>query len=167
MEHPMDGLLRISILISFSLVIASCCVAADTHATRNEGVLEGTWQASVSDSQLLVLTIENSRIELTAEINGTKEPSWTGKMSISKDSPKQHMDLIELSCGEKKLPDNKCLFRLRGDTLLIIGGGPNKRPSRFDSGPGSDPKTLVFFRVDSAKEQSVPSDVSKPPVVPQ
>ena len=144
----MQGLLRLLLFTSIALVIACCSFAANKRETPNDGVLDGTWRADVSESQLLILSIEKSKLELTAVSDGKKQPSWIGKMSITKDLPNQNMDWVELHCGGMKLPDNRCLFRLRGDTLLVIGGGPNQRPTRFDSGPGSDPKTLVFFRID-------------------
>ena len=81
-------------------------------------------------------------------------PKWVGKLSISKDEPKQHMDWVELRAGNTKLPDNKCLFQLCGDVLLVIGGGPNQRPTRFYSGSGGDPKTLVFLRIMPDKEKA-------------
>ena len=160
----MQGLLRLLLFTSIALVLACCNFAADNRESPNEGVLNGTWRADVSDSQMIILSIQNSKIEMTAVSGGKKLPSWTGKMSISKDSPNQHMDWVELQSGSTKLPDNKCLFRLRGDTLLVIGGGPNQRPTRFDSGPGNDPKTLVFLRIDQKIEEAEPSDAPKSPV---
>ena len=107
---------------------------------------------------MIILSIRDSKIEMSAVSGGKELPSWTGKLNISKDSPNQHMDWVELESGNTKLPDNKCLFRLRGDVLLVIGGGPNQRPTRFYSGAGSDPRTLVFLRIDPKKEEAEPSD---------
>ena len=39
-------------------------------------------------------------------------------------------------------------------TILVIGGGPNQRPTRFYSGSGGDPKTLVFQRITPEKEKA-------------
>ncbi len=38
--------------------------------------------------------------------------------------------------------------------IAVIGGGPNQRPTRFFSGSGDDPKTLVFIRVTTKKNES-------------
>lgn len=66
---------------------------------------------------------------------------------LTADRPKEFMDWTELRSETTKFPDNQCLYRLRGDTLVIIGGGPDQRPARFFSGPGAEPKALMFTRV--------------------
>ena len=149
----MHGLLRLLPFISIALVLSCSNFAfADNREPTTDSVLDGKWRADVSGSQMIVLTISGTKIEMSAVSGGKKLPSQTGKLNISKDSPNQHMDWVELESGNTKLPDNKCLFRLRGDVLLVIGGGPNHRPTRFYSGPGSDPRTLVFVRIDPKEE---------------
>ena len=63
-------------------------------------------------------------IEMSAVAGEKRLPVWVGKLTNSKDEPNQHMDWVELRSGNTKLPDNKCLYRLRDDVLLVIGGGP-------------------------------------------
>ena len=97
---------------------------ADDRKPTTENTLDGNWRADVSDSQSIILSIKDSRIEMAA-VSGEKQlPRWVGKLNISKDEPNQHMDWVELRSGNTKLPDNKCLYRLRDDVLLVIGGGP-------------------------------------------
>ena len=160
----MQGLLRLVPFISIALVLSCSNFAfADNREPPTDSVLNGKWRADVSGSQMIVLTISGTKIEMSALSEGKKLPSWTGKFIIS--SPNQHMDWVELESGNTKLPDNKCLFRLSGDVLLVIGGGPNQRPTRFYSGPGTDPKTLVFLRVNKNNEEAVPSDAPSPPAL--
>ena len=139
---------------SVILVLVFHTIAVANNQERNaEDALDGNWRADVTDSQAIILSIKRTDIEMTA-IDGEKRlPVWVGKLSISKDEPNQHMDWVELRSGNSKLPDNKCLYRLRGDVLLVIGGGPIQRPSTFFSGSGGDPKTLVFIRVIPEKEE--------------
>ena len=152
----MHGLTPVFRFTSIVLVLAfpAFALADDRQPTTTENTLDGTWRADVSDSQLIILSIKGSRIEMSAVAGEKQLPRWIGKLNISKDEPNQYMDWVELRSGDTKLPDNKCLFQLRGDVLLVIGGGPNQRPTRFFSGPGGDPKTLVFLRITTKKEKS-------------
>ena len=50
------------------------------------------------------------------------------------------------SCVIVILSDNKCLYRCIGDTLLLIGDGPDSRPTKFLSGAGQAHRTIVFTR---------------------
>ena len=138
------------------IVLALACQAfalAEDTKPFTEYTLEGSWRADVSISQTIILSIQVTRIEMSAVAGEKHLPKWVGKLNISKDEPKQHMDWVELRAGNTKLPDNKCLFQLCGDVLLVIGGGPNQRPTRFLSGPGGDPKTLVFLRITPDKDK--------------
>lgn len=148
-----EGLPPVCRLTSFVLVIAFHAFAlAEDRKTTTASTLDGTWRADVSQSQSINLSIKDSRIEMTAFAGEKQLPRWVGKLSISQDEPDQHMDWVELRSGNTKLPDNKCLFQLHGDVLLVIGGGPNQRPTRFFSGAGDDPKTLIFIRVTAKKK---------------
>ena len=149
----MQGLLRLLPFISIALVLSCSNFAfADNREPPTDSVLDGKWRADVSGSQMIVLTISGTKIEMSALSEGKKLPSWTGKLIIS--LPNQHMDWVELRSENTKLPDNKCLFRLRDDVLLVIGGGPNQRPTKFFSGSGGDPKTLVFIRTAPKKKDA-------------
>ena len=151
----MHGLLPLFRFTTMFLVIACHAVAlADDRETTVRDTLDGTWQADVSESQLIILSIKGSNIEMSAVAGEKRLPVWVGKLNISKDQPNQHMDWVELRSENTKLPDNKCLFRLRDDVLLVIGGGPNQRPTKFFSGSGGDPKTLVFIRTAPKKKDA-------------
>lgn len=145
------------VLLSLIVVGLACRIpafATDAHAPPKLPplvTLNGTWRADVSDSQAVVLKINDNRIEMTAIIEDRAGLMWSGRLRISPAKPNRHMDWVELKSGNSKLPDNKCLYRLRGDTLLVIGGGPDQRPTRFLSGAGTSPKTLVFIR-DTARQ---------------
>ena len=67
----MQSLLRLTLFTSIALVLACYIFAAGTKELPIEGVLDGTWRADVSDSQLLILSIENSKIEMTKGSKGT------------------------------------------------------------------------------------------------
>lgn len=134
-----------SLLVAFLLSCVSFVLANDCEP-KDDQALDGTWQVDVSETQAIQLSIRGADIAMTAVVGEERLPIWVGKLRRSNDELHQHMDWIELRSGDARLPDNKCLFRLRGDVLLVIGGGPDKRPTKFLSGPGSDPKTLVFIR---------------------
>lgn len=149
----MHGLLRCFRFTSMFLVFACHSVAlSDDQEPTTEQKLDGTWQADVSDTQTIFLSIKGTDLEMSAVASEKRLPVWVGKLRISKDEPTQHMDWVELRSGNTKLPDNKCLYRLRDDVLLVIGGGPIQRPLKFFSSSGSDPKTLVFIRTTPEKE---------------
>lgn len=149
---------------SIVLILSFCAISlADDKMLTADEALDGTWRADVSNSQTIIVSIKNSRIEMSAVSEEKRLPIWVGKLNISKDEPNHHMDWVELRVGNTKLPDNKCLYQLRGDVLLVIGGGPNQRPTRFLSGPGSDPKTLVFLRMTPEKEKAEHSTVPELP----
>ena len=124
----MRGLLQLIRFTSMILVIAcNAVVLADGREVIAKNGLDGLWRADVSDTQTILLSIIGTDIEMTAVAGEKRLPSWIGKLSISKDEPHQHMDWVELRSGTTKLPDNKCLYRLRDDMLLVIGGGPIQR----------------------------------------
>ncbi len=152
-DQLMHGLLRLFRFASMLVMLACHAVAlADDRGESAKDPLDGTWQADVSDTQAIFLKIKGTNIEMSAVTGEQRLPVWIGKLSISKDEPLQHMDWVELRSGNTKLPDNKCLYRLRDDVLLVIGGGPIQRPSKFFSSSGGDPKTLVFIRTMPEKE---------------
>ncbi len=148
--HGLPSFFRFAIIV---LVLACHTIAlASNQDDNSRDALEGTWQADVSDAKTIFLSIKGAHIEMSA-IDGEKRlPVWVGKLSFPKDEPNQHMDWVELRSGNTKLPDNKCLYRLRDDVLLVMGGGAIQRPSKFLSGSGGDPKTLVFIRITPGKE---------------
>ena len=115
--------------------------------------LRGTWRAEIADSQALLLEFQGEAVVMTVEAQGKFNPVWSGKFTVPAEDPDNHMDWIELKAGGRSIPDNKCLYRLIGDTLLVIGGGPGSRPTHFYSGPGSEPKTLVFARVQPVRKR--------------
>lgn len=140
--------------MSMVLVLACPTLAlADDREAKTEEALDGTWQADVSETQLIILSIKGSDIEMSAVNGEMRLPVWVGKLRVAEDEPNHHMDWFELRSENTKLPDNKCLFRLRDDVLLVIGGGPDKRPTKFLSGSGGDPKTLVFIRTTPKKNE--------------
>lgn len=138
------------------LFVPSSTSAADKP--QPNPALNGSWQADLSDSQSLLLRIEQDQIELKINIDGKQSLVWVGKIALSKEHPDKHMDWTNLKSGEASFPDNRCLFKLAENTLLVIGGGPTDRPTRFYSGPGSEPRTLVFLRVAPSKENSKPTN---------
>jgi hypothetical protein len=157
-EQIMHGSLAIFRFMSTVLVLACPTLAlADEREAKAQETLDGTWQVDVSDTQVFVLSIKGSDIELSTVTGEKLLPVWVGKLSVSGDERNQHMDWVQLRSGNTRLPDNKCLFRLRGDVLLVIGGGPNKRPTKFLSGSGSDPKTLVFIRTKPETKEAEPN----------
>lgn len=114
--------------------------------------LSGTWRADISDQYGLLLTIRNEAIEMSLDRNGAVTRLWSGRLVIPTEHSDRHMDWTGMRAGtdNRALEDNKCLYRLSGDTLLVIGGGVKERPTRFYSGPGEEPRTLVFTRIKTA-----------------
>jgi hypothetical protein len=156
-EHPMHGVMRVLRCTSIVLVLTIQTFAlADDRKRTDDDTLNGTWRADVTETQSILLSIKDSRIEMSAVAGENRVPIWVGKLIISEDEPRQHMDWVNLKSGDSRAPDNKCLFRLRGDVLLVIGGGPDQRPTHFYSGPGAEPKTLLFIRIDPENEEAKP-----------
>lgn len=137
-----------SVILLLTLVSRFAAGADVPNAEPNRS-LDGTWRADAAETLALELSIKDHRIEMAVLNAGNRLPGWVGRVEFSKDEPTRQMDWVELRAGETMLPDNKCLFELQGNLLLVIGGGPNQRPTRFFSGPGGEPKTLVFRRVEA------------------
>lgn len=106
--------------------------------------LAGTWRAELSDGRAMVLAFRGDAVSMAADAAGAVTPLWAGTARFPADG---HVDWVGLTAGGRPVPDNKCLYRVAGDTLLVIGGGPADRPTRFLTGPGPGPTTLVFTRV--------------------
>lgn len=125
-------------------------VASERAAGGAADRLAGAWRAELSDTQALVLHFQGATVEMQSEAEGKTSPIWKGKFVIPEEQSDRHMDWTELQAGGRALPDNQCLYRLSGETLLIIGGGPKNRPTRFYTGPGPEPRTLIFTRIKPA-----------------
>lgn len=121
--------------------------AAEPAPKPPNAALNGLWRAEISDSHAFLLRIEGAAIDMRVEAGPLQTTLWNGTLVVSEEHPDQHMDWTNLKSGTRVVADNRCLFRLAGDTLLVIGGGPKDRPKRFYTGPGSEPRTLVFSRV--------------------
>ena len=109
--------------------------------------LIGSWRADLSDNQAVLLEVRGTTVEMKVEKNATTTSVWVGKLSFPKENADRHFDWVEIKAGDRTLPDNKCLYKLSGEALLVIGGGPSERPTKFLSGPGDGARTLVFTRV--------------------
>ena len=136
------------------VLLVACCLQAESAAPDPRATAErlrGSWRAEISESQALLLKFERESVAMTVEAAGSATTVWMGKFVIPAEHADCHMDWVQLKRGGRAIPDNQCLFRLAGDTLLVIGGGPTKRPTHFFSGPGSEPKALIFMREGSAK----------------
>lgn len=110
--------------------------------------LEGSWEAHLSAKLSVVMEIEDENIKLYTIRDQKRSLAWTAKLVISKAVPTHHLDWRDRVSKNGPLPDNQCLYRLTGDTLLLIGGGPDRRPEKFLTGHGNEPKTMVFTRID-------------------
>ena len=94
------------------------------------------------------MTINGAQISVASRSAPQEEnPLWAGRLVISAEQPDKHLDWIERKSKSGALPNNQCLYRCIGDTLLLIGDGPDSRPTQFLSGAGKSPKTIVFTRV--------------------
>jgi hypothetical protein len=98
--------------------------------------LVGSWRADIADGQAVLLEVRGATVEMKVESNGAATSVWAGKLSFPKENADRHFDWVEIKAGDRALPDNKCLYKLSGDTLLVIGGGPSERPTKLLSGPG-------------------------------
>lgn len=108
--------------------------------------LEGKWEAHLSAKQMLVMEVADDSVKLDSISNGRRTSGWGGKLVVSNDAPDKHFDWKKRVSANGPLADNQCLYRLVGNTLLVIGGGPNRRPAKFLSGHGNEPKTIIFTR---------------------
>lgn len=127
---------------------------SDRSAEQSQRLLEGSWEAHMTASVSILMEIDGDQIKLFTVRDGQKSHSWNGKLAVSKSDPERHLDWKDRVSINGNLPDNQCLYRLLGDTLLIIGGGPDSRPDQFLSGHGNEPKTMIFTRVEEGGKQS-------------
>ncbi|MFO0876540.1 MAG: hypothetical protein U0840_04135 [Gemmataceae bacterium] len=127
----------------FLAIAVAACLTLSASAQPRES-LAGEWRADLSDTHSLVMRLGRDSVEVAIAEGGVVRPLWAGKMTFPEGEADRHFDWVGLS---NAMPDNKCLYRLAGDTLLVIGGGPDRRPTRFISGPGNGSRTLIFTRV--------------------
>jgi hypothetical protein len=135
------------LVATMALAYLGLTAAAQVKEPTAEEALMGDWKAEVSDTHSLVLRMGKGSVEMGLDDGGAMKPLWSGKLVFPADHPERHFDWVGMSAGNVRLPDNKCLYKLAGDTLLVIGGGAGERPTRFLSGPGAEPRTLIFTRV--------------------
>ncbi len=132
-------------LVGMAAMLALALGAAARAEPAPGAALEGAWRADISESHALVLVLGTASVEMRLDGGGAVTTLWSGRMTFPEGEAGRHFDWVGLKAGGAPMPDNKCLYRLSGDTLLLIGGGPDARPTRLLSGPGA--RTLVFTRV--------------------
>jgi hypothetical protein len=144
-----------SVLLSLVAVAAVSTIgtaAPDAAKVGPVDLVRGSWRADISDAQALILQLDKDLVELKLESDGKLATLQTGKLSFPKEHPERRFDWTELKAGANPVPDNLCLYRVSGDTLLVIGGGGKARPTRFYTGAGGEPRTLVFTRIQPETE---------------
>lgn len=140
----------------------TCLVgAAEPKPSVPPAGLYGEWHADLAEGQSLVLQLQEKKVEMALRRGEDTAPLWSGELQFAAERSDQFMDWVRISAGDRRLPDNKCLYRLRGDTLLVVGGG-EVRPSRFYSGPGAEPKVLVFTRVTVEARRGGKDEAARP-----
>ena len=127
-------------------------LSSGASAQEKKPALAGSWRADITDGQAVLLEVRGTAVEMKVEANGVATSLWVGKLSFPKENADRHVDWVEIKAGDRTMPDNKCLYRLSGDSLLVIGGGPIDRPTKFLSGPGAGARTLVFTRTGRGNE---------------
>lgn len=148
----MYGCQKYRVLLLILVAVATLCSSLPVSALAQAkepslaAKLAGNWRAEISESQAVLLVIRGNELEMQVDAGGAIMPAWKAKLVISKEEPDKHMDWVEVASGKRSLPDNKVLYQLAGNALLVIGGGPKDRPTRFYSGPGGEPRTLIFIR---------------------
>jgi hypothetical protein len=139
--------LALATFLAVATVSPFSTAAPDVAKVAPIDLVRGSWRADISDLQALVLQLDKDLVELKLENDGKLVTLQKGKLSFPTEHPDRHFDWIELKAGANSVPDNQCLYRVSGDTLLVIGGGGKARPTRFYTGPGGEPRTLVFTRI--------------------
>lgn len=137
-------------LLFATVLCATSLPKTEPNAADCQALLAGVWHCNVVDAETIEMTISENRLKLAVIVDGRKKEAWTGTMVVSDKEPERHLDWKNRLSVNGAIPDNQCLYRLVGNTLLLIGGGPNDRPMRFLSGEGTSPKTLIFTRVGAA-----------------
>jgi len=137
----------ISTLLLVSVVALASSGQQQLTAEQCQKRLAGKWEADLTPNQTIVMEIKGDTVKLFRIVNGNHSLAWTAKLLVSKAIPENHFDWKKRTSVNGPLPDNQCLYRLVGDTLLLIGGGPDRRPSKFLSGHGDEPKTIIFTRM--------------------
>ncbi|MEM9368508.1 MAG: hypothetical protein AAGD07_21140 [Planctomycetota bacterium] len=140
--------LCISVLAFASQGTSSSQVPSALTPRQCQERLEGRWEAHLAARLSIIMEIEGNAIQLFTIRDKQHSLAWKGKLAVSETIPSDHLDWTDRVSAKGRLPDNQCLYRLVGDTLLLIGGGPDHRPERFLSGQGNEPKTIVFTRID-------------------
>ena len=138
-------------LLIASIVCATSLPAGQPNAEDCRARLAGTWRCNIVAAETIEMTIDADKIELAVVANGKKSVAWAGKLVLSETVPESHFDWRQRISANGPLDDNQCLYRLLGNTLLVIGGGPSERPTQFLSGNGDSPKTLIFTRIENGE----------------
>ena len=140
-------------LISTSSVATSLTAFSTLNAEVQEG-LNGQWACYLAPDITWILSIDGTKISLTIETEQRTMDAWTGRLAFSPTEPEKHFDWKDRRSIAGVWPDEKCLYRCTGDTLLIIRSA-DARPTQFFSGEGFAPKTLIFIRLRAmTKDQS-------------
>src|SRR5262245_61922954 len=132
---------------------------AATHSSPSEpakptgdlAALQGKWKAWLGAEDHVLFEVRDKSFTMTRHLGGRATEPWTGVLLLDEEPRPRHVTWVEGKCAGRDLPDNRCIYELHGDTWLLIGGGPDRRPEHFLSGEGEGSKTLVLKR-QTAKE---------------
>lgn len=140
--------LLLALALTLPLLYGGLWVTAQEKKPSPLEAIRGTWRADISATQFVLLDFRDDAVEMKINVSGNVVTAMTAKVVLPKEKSDQHMDWINVKSGERQLPDNKCLYRLAGETLLLMGGGTKERPARLYSGPGGEPKAFILTKVD-------------------
>lgn len=108
--------------------------------------LQGTWTAWRGADDHVVIEVTGKTFTMTRHVGGRAADPWTGTIVLDEAHSPRHMTWSGVRAAGQDLPGNQCIYEVQGDTWLLIGGGPDKRPDRFLSGGGAGSQTLVLKR---------------------
>ena len=131
-----------------ALAVTSPMMAISTQDQDVRNKLSGRWVCHLEPELTWILSIDGTDVSLAIEADQKRAEAWAGRLKFSSSDPDKHFDWTDRRSVAGIWPDEKCLYRCTGDTLLIIRS-KDDRPTRFLSGEGFAPKTLVFTRLET------------------
>ncbi len=115
------------------------------------GKVQGKWSAMIGPDKNIPIVIEvkGKAITLSLTTPEGQEFDIDGEVALDESTKPGRWDWVNFKgIDGEAVPDNLGLYKLDGDELTIVSGGPgNPRPAEFVEGQGGPPNLVVLKRV--------------------
>jgi len=136
------------VLLAASLLMVGFATSQDEKPKGDLALLQGAWQVWLNPDESVFIEVKGKTFAMSHQKAKVKTELSNGTLVFPEQAGAKALDWVEVKSSRGEAgPDNRCIYELHGDTWILIGGGPDKRPDQFYSGAADGNQTFVLKRV--------------------